>query len=609
MTKTPASAVNVALNEGGMTFADPVAYDGDLFGCPGCFYNYMSIDAGDIDNDGDLDIAAGTEFMPGFAVFRNRGDGSFGPVEMIESYQGPWVVKLHDVSGDGWLDSISLTTAVRSGMRINLNDGAGKLITPDHVATEGEQSEQHWRMVAGDIDGDGYLDVATVRGWSNVELFEGRGDGAFAFKGEFALDDSADLEDIAMGDLNGDGLGDFVLADERGTQEEPGAVWIALQTAPFEFEVLSPVLLDDTEALEVALGDMDGDGDLDAVVRLMGVFIGGPPVDRRVLVLLNDGSGILTPAQELTIASHPSFSVGALALGDIDADGDIDAVVGTGPKSTPGQLTILTNDATGTLSIARAADVPPHPQSIRLRDFDADGSLDLALLCNHNGSPNNGLALQPYLSIAMNDGTGTFVFTQEVVDINSHSNGQLVAADLDNDGDVDLALPDAAGYFEVHLNDGAGAFEPGARYTGIDHNSALAGADMDMDGRIDLIGANRYGPGLMVFRNRSCPPCPADINKDGALNILDFVAFQVAWKNVDPKADCDGSGSFTILDFVCFQSVVRPAANGRRGASGWPGGRDDAPRRAGRRVVAPGCLRNRIGLGHRLLTQPARFRG
>jgi hypothetical protein len=559
MTKTPASAVNVALNEGGMTFADPVAYDGDLFGCPGCFYNYMSIDAGDIDNDGDLDIAAGTEFMPGFAVFRNRGDGSFGPVEMIESYQGPWVVKLHDVSGDGWLDSISLTTAVRSGMRINLNDGAGKLITPDHVATEGEQSEQHWRMVAGDIDGDGYLDVATVRGWSNVELFEGHPDGTFTFRGEVDVGEPADLYDVAMGDLNGDGLGDLVLADEGGLQGEPGAIWVALQTAPFEFDVLDPILLDDSQAYEVILGDIDADGDLDALSRLVGVYPGDDdtPVDRRVLVLANDGFGNLSPVQKLTFASHTYFILGAMALGDLDADGDLDAVACAGPTYTPGLLGVLMNDGTGTLSIESTMDVPAHPQSIQLRDFDADGSLDLALMCNH--SPANPVILQQaYLMIAMNDGTGAFEFTQEFIDINSHSNGQLVAADFDNDDDIDLALPDNTGFIEVHFSDGAGAFGPGARYTGVDHTPALAGADVDADGRVDLIGANAYSAGLMIFRNRLCPPCPADVNADGVLNILDFVAFQQAFVNRDPAADCDDDGALdNPLDFVCFQQVFQ----------------------------------------------------
>lgn len=49
--------------------------------------------------------------------------------------------------------------------------------------------------------------------------------------------------------------------------------------------------------------------------------------------------------------------------------------------------------------------------------------------------------------------------------------------------------------------------------------------------------------------------CPADVNGDGALDVLDFVAFQVAWQAQDPAADCDASGDFDVLDFVCFQGL------------------------------------------------------
>jgi hypothetical protein len=47
--------------------------------------------------------------------------------------------------------------------------------------------------------------------------------------------------------------------------------------------------------------------------------------------------------------------------------------------------------------------------------------------------------------------------------------------------------------------------------------------------------------------------CSADVNGDGMLNILDFVAFQELFVNQDPDADCDGNGIFDILDFICYQ--------------------------------------------------------
>jgi len=48
--------------------------------------------------------------------------------------------------------------------------------------------------------------------------------------------------------------------------------------------------------------------------------------------------------------------------------------------------------------------------------------------------------------------------------------------------------------------------------------------------------------------------CKAGFNGDGALNILDFVAFQAAFQAGDPAADANGDGVLNILDFVAFQS-------------------------------------------------------
>jgi hypothetical protein len=45
------------------------------------------------------------------------------------------------------------------------------------------------------------------------------------------------------------------------------------------------------------------------------------------------------------------------------------------------------------------------------------------------------------------------------------------------------------------------------------------------------------------------------VNGDGALNVLDFVAFQQLWQGQDAAADCDGNGAFNVLDFVCFQQI------------------------------------------------------
>jgi len=49
-------------------------------------------------------------------------------------------------------------------------------------------------------------------------------------------------------------------------------------------------------------------------------------------------------------------------------------------------------------------------------------------------------------------------------------------------------------------------------------------------------------------------PCYADLNDDGSLDVLDFVAFQLAWLGGDDEGDCDDDGAFDVLDFACFQA-------------------------------------------------------
>lgn len=55
----------------------------------------------------------------------------------------------------------------------------------------------------------------------------------------------------------------------------------------------------------------------------------------------------------------------------------------------------------------------------------------------------------------------------------------------------------------------------------------------------------------------ACAGCPADVNGDGMLNVLDFVAFQSAFTKGLDAADCDGNGSLDVLDFICYQGLFQ----------------------------------------------------
>jgi probable HAF family extracellular repeat protein len=74
------------------------------------------------------------------------------------------------------------------------------------------------------------------------------------------------------------------------------------------------------------------------------------------------------------------------------------------------------------------------------------------------------------------------------------------------------------------------------------------------DDGLTIVGSGFNPDGdVEAYRVQLEAACLADVNRDGRLNILDFVAFQQLWIAQDHVADCDDNGAFNVLDFVCFQ--------------------------------------------------------
>ncbi len=223
------------------------------------------------------------------------------------------------------------------------------------------------RAVAlGDVDGDGDLD-AFAGNYGQNRLYLNGGTGVFTDVTTINVPPGGGAA-VALGDVDGDGdLDAFV-----GNFPQENRLWLNGGTGVFADVTATnlPFLLGGRLTTAVAFGDVDGDGDLDAFVGNAGSFPGGQ--DR---LYVNGGTGVFT---DVTATNLPALSDGtvAVALGDLDGDGDLDAFVGN--SNPPNRLHL--NDGTGVFTDVTATNLPalldPFTRAVALGDVDGDKDLD-----------------------------------------------------------------------------------------------------------------------------------------------------------------------------------------------------------------------------------------
>ena len=283
---------------------------------------------GDVDGDGDVDALVGRGFSGAAeadVVWLNDGLGFFSDSGQLLGNAVALAVALADLDGDGDLDGVVVN--VNDPHHLLINQGGAQNGTEGDFTLDGQDLGGGLRptLAVGDLDGDGDADLVLPGPVPQVWLNRGglQGGVTGTFEEGAILGTNSGL--VALGDLDGDSdLDAFISTDVAET------VWLNDGTGDFT-DAGQRYGQDVREAQAVALGDLDGDGDLDAVVgrRPDGGLLGLTHFDRSVqTVWLNQGdASFLFSGQCHSRAGFEQQQDRRLALGDLDGDGGLDAVV------------------------------------------------------------------------------------------------------------------------------------------------------------------------------------------------------------------------------------------------------------------------------------------
>ena len=275
---------------------------------------------------------------------------------------------------------------------------------------------------------------------------------------------------VALGDINRDGDLDLVLGNGRHFRELD---WVYTNDGNGMFYGKRPLGSEPDGTYGVALGDVDGDGALDAVVA--------NDIGNRSIVYRNDGHGNF--ALLASLGKYPalfSHERRAVALGDLDMDGDLDIVAGG-----VSQDHLYLNDRQGRewreLPFGtREPGTDPRSTSVALGDIDRDGDLDIVLPGRY--------ASRSF--IYLNDGHAGFGEAREF-GAAADDMTAVALSDLNADGHLDIAAVNWQQPHQIFLNDGKGQFRPAGTFGGtVDQAWSIASADFDGDGDTDLIVGN-----------------------------------------------------------------------------------------------------------------------
>lgn len=489
-----------------------------------------AIGIGDFNNDGFFDLAAANENSNNVSILLGNGDGTFETAVNYSVGSIPLSLCPGDFNQDGNLD-LAVANSVSDNLSILLGNGNGGFGAAVNYPTgTGPRS-----IVTFDLDGDGSLDLAVANYRSiNTSILISNGNGTFRSAinypsgiwsysicgGDF--DNDKDI-DLSVANLTADSVSVLLNQDALtviSTNPEQNKLAVPTSTsvsASFNLSI-NPSTLNDTTFIIYGAksGYRSGSMIYDSATHTVTFepaadFYDGELVATLLTKEIQAASGVnlrgfawnfsvevLTPSNG-TFNNRRDFSAGSeprgMCAADFDNDRDIDLAVTSSNYPNPGQIAVLLNNGNGVFSAPSFYTVVQDPMSVFAADLDSDGDIDLAVAHNQPGTS--------YLVILKNNGNATFnqfaSYAPAILGID------VSGGDFDADGDVDLVMTDGWGSgnnVHVMLNNGNGSFSGPYTYSaGAGANCAMV-RDVENDGDMDIIVANGSNNNISVLLNR-----------------------------------------------------------------------------------------------------------
>ena len=346
--------------------------------------------------------------------------------------------------------------------------GPGQIVDSLHSAKDAR---------AADLDNDGDMDVLSVSMYnSNIVWYENDGSGNFGAE-QIITTSTGGANSVHVADLDNDGDMD-VLSASAG---DDSIAWYE-NDGSGGFGAKQIITTSADGANSVYAADLDNDGDMDV--------LSASYHDDKIAWYENDGSGGFGAEQIITTSADGANSVSAA---DMDNDGDIDVL---STSSSDNKIAWYENDGSGNFGAQQViTEYAIYVSSVYAVDLDNDGDMDV-------------LTTSPYgARIIQNYGDGNFGGLQLIGGDDLFSNLAVYAADLDNDGDMDILCAydtwTVIDRITWHENDGSGNFGTQQIITDDAQGSPIFiyAADLDDDGDMDVLSRHTNDNVIVWYEN------------------------------------------------------------------------------------------------------------